>query len=560
MHNGRTAPSVGKDPDAAAGDLQICEGALRGTVQVRGESGDLVVWGNPEGMSASSILEEIEAGSSIDPILLRLSGFFAFVYVGQTRSVVVVDRVASRPIIFAKDDAGNLSIGCRLSDFTARSTGSNHNLSDAFGVLQLALGGQTVGFRTIRSGLSFLPAGHALVLDGPGNLELRQYWRFEPWRRHTERSENLKASAADVLLQTLELLDQRAGDRPIVVPLSAGLDSRAIVAGLRHLGRRNVVCFSYGLKANYEAAAACAIAEKLGYDWHFIPYTHRKAKAFFGGEIWRSYQQFACNGASVAFNSDLPALVQLLEMRPELKDGIFVNGQSGDFISGMHLPKDGTPLDNWNDLTQALCGKHFSLWQNLLTEERRLCIGEAIQDFLREINIPELTAENAGAIYETSEFYDRQSKYVIGGQRQYEFLGLEWDLPLWRESVVDFFGRLPQNEKQEQRLYTEMLQEENWAGVWHPLRYSQRIRPLQVYWLRLLAKGLCAPFGRQLWKRVDHKVFAYWMDVIRLYSIEPYSRILCDRLGHRSSVSWIARRHIFEQATEDARCLFNAIS
>jgi asparagine synthase (glutamine-hydrolysing) len=535
----------------------ICEGALRDAVQVQGSSGKLVVWGSPEGISAIEILEEIEAGSSVELLLSRLSGFFAFVYAGQTRSVVVVDRVASRPLIFAKGNAETLWIGCRLSDFTIALPRSNANVSDSLGVLQLALGGQTVGFRTIRSGLSFLPAGHALVSDNPKHVELCRYWRFEPWRLHTETREKFKASSANVLLQTLELLDRRAGDRSIVVPLSAGLDSRVIAAGLRHLGRRNVVCFSYGIKANHEAAVARAIAEKLGYDWYFIPYTHRQARNFFGSEIWHSYEQFSCNGASIAFNSDLPALIQLLEMRPELKDSIFVNGQSGDFISGMHLPKAHTPLNNWNHLTKALCGKHFSLWQNLLTEDRTISIGEAIQEFLRDLEIPELTTENAGALYETSEFYDRQSKYVIGGQRQYEFLGLKWDLPFWREDVVDFFGRLPPNEKQDQRLYSEMLQEEDWGGVWHPLRYPQRIRPLNVYWLRLMAKGLCAPFGRQLWRRVDHKVFAYWMDVIRLYSIEPYSRILCDKLGHRSSISWIARRHIFEQANEDARCLFN---
>jgi asparagine synthase (glutamine-hydrolysing) len=556
-HNQRATSTRISDLYASTKIVAICSGSFSGATQVRGASGTLVVWGKPEGMSTARIIKEIESGSTVDLLLSHLSGFFAFVYSGQTRSIVVVDRVASRPIIFAKDKRETLWIGCRLSDFNAISTGSRGGKSDSLGALQLALGGQTVGFRTIRDGLSFLPAGHALSSNNRGHVELCQYWQFQPWRVRKEGKRKLKALAADILLQTLELLNHRAGDRPIVVPLSAGLDSRAIAAGLRHLGRKNVICFSYGLKANHEAMAARAIAEKLGYDWHFIPYTHRKSRDFFNSNVWRSYEQFACHGASISFNSDLPALIQLLKIRPELKDGVFVNGQSGDFISGMHLPTYHTPLNNWHDLTQALCDKHFSLWRGLLTNEHSLSISDAIQEFLRDINVPELTAENGGSLYETSEFYDRQSKYVIGGQRQYEFLELEWDLPFWREGVVDFFGRLPTSEKRDQRLYSEILQTEDWGGVWHPLRYPQRIRPLNVYWLRLLAKMLCAPFGQPLWKRVDHKLFAYWMDVIRLYSIEPYSRILSDKLGHRNSVSWFTRRHIFEHANEDARYLFN---
>ena len=41
--------------------------------------------------------------------------------------------------------------------------------------------------------------------------------------------------------------------------------------------------------------------------------------------------------------------------------------------------------------------------------------------------------------YEIYEFENRQSKWVIGQQKVYEFLGYTWDLPLWKTSIMKFF-------------------------------------------------------------------------------------------------------------------------
>ena len=56
----------------------------------------------------------------------------------------------------------------------------------------------------------------------------------------------------------------------IAIPLSAGYDSRFVVSCLKHLGAKNVICFSYGQIKNFEAEAAKKISTELGYPWHFI--------------------------------------------------------------------------------------------------------------------------------------------------------------------------------------------------------------------------------------------------------------------------------------------------
>ena len=41
-------------------------------------------------------------------------------------------------------------------------------------------------------------------------------------------------------------------------------------------------------------------------------------------------------------------------------------------------------------------------------------------------------------VYEILEYENRQCKYVINGQRLYEYFKYEWRLPLWDNLYLDF--------------------------------------------------------------------------------------------------------------------------
>ena len=91
--------------------------------------------------------------------------------------------------------------------------------------------------------------------------------------------------------------------------------------------------------------------------------------------------------------------------------------------------------------------------------------------------------EDDYGLYEYAEFQDRQCKYVITGQRIYEFLGHEWRLPLWDKAYLDFFESYPAWQgRSTRRLYADMLTAENWGGVWQNVPVNAKtIRP---HWLR----------------------------------------------------------------------------
>jgi len=134
--------------------------------------------------------------------------------------------------------------------------------------------------------------------------------------------------------------------------LSAGNDSRLVVSALKYLSAKNVKCFSYGTQDNSEAKVAKIVAEKLGYEWIFIPLTHCTEKHYYSSSDYAEYLKYSESFASVPYIQGLSALKYLKDIGYVDSDAIFINGNSGDFISGAHISKmmeSGKNLSSYED-------------------------------------------------------------------------------------------------------------------------------------------------------------------------------------------------------------------
>jgi asparagine synthase (glutamine-hydrolysing) len=273
---------------------------------------------------------------------------------------------------------------------------------------------------------------------------------------------------AAALDAAIDRLIDKAGGRPIWVPLSGGLDSRFILAKLVERSYRPLFAFSYGPSSNSDAAIARMVAERLGVDWRFVATPGRQIRDFFESPARRDYWRFADGLASVPNMQDVHPLGVLRETRLLPTDAMIVNGQTGDFISGAHIPsrliaaKQVTPAE----LLDAVIGKHFSLWPPLLTPERRRGLHARIATALGiDPGGPLMAAAAASSAYERFEYAERQSKFVVNGQRSYEWHGLAWHLPLWDRDVVELFARAPLADRSGQALYRRCLHEWDYRGV-----------------------------------------------------------------------------------------------
>jgi asparagine synthase (glutamine-hydrolysing) len=525
-------------------------GLPNGTLWFKGH-----LYGDADPLAALSGWPSGGSDSEIASFLNGLDGHFALLFEGQARVIAAVDPVRSSPLFFW-EEPGETIIAAAGSELGTRTVEMTANASAA---LSLAMSGYTIGAETIYKKLHQLAPGEFLTVSANGCVRAR-YHRYAPWAVE-ERDENIfERSFLEMNLSLFQRLVRGSANRQIVVPLSAGRDSRLIVSALAEIGHRNVVCFAYGLPGNFEADASCKIAKHLGYDWHFVAMTPSSVQKFWTGPLNARYQDFADSHCATTIVHDLPVVADLLERKIIDRTAIVINGNSGDYITGLHIQSpvsDGLDRVEYDErvsiIVSTLIKKHFRLWNSLASPEHDKVIEMALRREIAALGLGEFDPAQTHGVYEYLEFQDRQSKYVIGRQRIYEFLGVDWRLPLWSRAYLDFWQMVPLRFKRGQALYANALMRSNWGGVWQgeEWKFPPRVSPPWMRGVvRPLAKALCAPFGRRAWHAFEQRYLHYWMDLLAWQGVEPYWRHVSDRRGARHAIAWHTEAYLRRKGLE----------
>jgi len=485
----------------------------------------------------------------IEAWLRTLDGSFALAVETLAWTLVATDRVGSMPLIWTRRD-GRVYV---TQDGRAleRELSLGPSDIDPAGAGSIALAGYTIGADTLYQGVHRLLPGQYLMLDGKQDAAAA-YHQWRPWQPADAEPDELVEQLSRLHERIIDKLVKSAGGRPILVPLSAGLDSRMILSGLVAAGYRKLRAFTYGLPGNREALLAKRIAERLGVDWSFHAYSQAALRGAVASAAHQSYEAYADSLTGIHFPQDYFALTALIEDRSAGPDTIVVNGQTGDFITGNHiLPPltepalDATPASRMDRILETALNKHFKMWRALQTAEFLDPIRRRLrQDVAVAGGLPASALGDHG-VYEYSEFVNRQSKYVIHGQRCYEFLGLDWRLPLWDRDYLDFWGAAPLAAKRGQKLYRAVLERDNWGGVWRDLPINPlRVRPAWMVPIRLALKVAHAPLGRARWRKFERRHLEYWTAPLCSYAPWSYRRIARDRRGHANALAWYCEAYL----------------
>ena len=499
----------------------------------RFQNTDCELWikGIPRNKKINDIISELFYLDNIDLILEHIKtfkGFFSFIYKDEKKTIIVSDRIRSTPVYYKFSEY--VSISNDYKKLVSEDKLVDNLRDDA--VLEIKMGGFTIGDKTIISDIYSTLAGQCIIFL---NKKVKKFFYFK-YLTTVDRSLNKKhliEELSEITKKTFQNTLNKIGDRQILIPLSAGNDSRLVASLFKELGAKNVLCFSYGRIGNFEARFAKQIAEKLNYKWIFLPNIYSEERKFYKSKIFSEYLDFSDSLTSVPYFQGLSTNYRLKKMKIIEKDAVFINGNSGDFISGGHIyglnnfdPYNKVKLDN---LIEIYIKKHFSLWGNLGSNINIDLLKLAVFNLLNTIE-EKINNDNFHLCYEYMELIDRQSKYVVSGQLTYEFFNYDWELPLWADEYLYFWRKVPREFKMQQSLYIQMLKKLNWGGVWNDIPVNKsHISPKYIIPLRFLAKIPFGIFGKQgvkSWHNFETVFFKYFTDPTNYFTFKSYFDVI----------------------------------
>lgn len=470
--------------------------------------------------------------TTVRQALERLHGNWSIIVRDRLGSAFAcVDRIRSFPLFYRLAD-GDLTIGSDPASILSGAT----VVRDRASFLDFKMAGYVTGRATLFEGLRQLPAGEYCFWDRTV-FYAAPYYLFFDTRPSTMSSLEYRRALAEITREIFMRTIARLNGRPVLVSLSAGLDSRLVLAMLRDLGCPNVRAFSYGLPGNHEAHWARQFAQQMGVEWLFVPFSRAIGRRAFTSERYRQFVRSTHTASGVPYWQDVPAFMHFEERGILAPETVIINGLSGDFISGGHVPKAFTQTRvTREELLDAIITKHYSLWRNLHTSSNLAAVRERIIAALPVAIEEEMDRELAAKCYELWEWRERQTKYVVQGQHVYDAFGYGWELPLWDDDYLAFWATVPYALKHGQTLYRAFLDEWNAFGVFRGVRNDRYTSPRSVAFLQhlLLVTGSHrARYGKTL--------FSYWQDLSHSYAITTYRDYLRQARYHRNPMSYHVR-------------------
>lgn len=406
--------------------------------------------------------------------------------------------------------------------------------------------GYTLGRTTLLVGVYQLTAGeYGLFNKKSGCWTFHKYYKFQPNFQASfskvEREEDWHARLEIAFNRSIERTIKRANGHTIWVPLSAGYDSRAVLAKLDALGYDNIQTYSYGVPNNMESVVACEIANKANVPWQFIDSTPDKYRKEFLGEDGKNFLLAGAGLSSVPAVNEYVSLKIMTRLNKFKEGDLIVNGQTGDFLTGGHIPS----VTSFRGLMEFIHEKHFSLFVEVGKNAQSACSVDDTIVLLQNwahIDYPEFFNDEADlntllSEYLVFEWQERQSSYVVNQQRMYEYFGINWSLPLWDADLMDLYEEVPLELQINQKLYLDYLTAWNHKGLFDEGRRPYEPWPKHKFPIVSIAR-IAGIIGGKSFKEKVYKKLYYFSDLYFLYGLfghTVYSE-MCYELRNPSSL------------------------
>lgn len=391
--------------------------------------------------------------------LQRLNGIFSVVICKENFVAAAIDTTRLYPVFYSYlDGKWNITDNpyLLLNKNSFISSASQYQMRGSFAVLQ---------GNTLVDGIYQIMPGAITRFFEDGITENHKYFNYNVGSQAVKYAD--KSQLLSVLQDATKRLICRASGRQIVVPMSAGYDSRIILCLLKEQGYTNVLTYTMGSNVDSsEVYVARKVAQTLGY-------THYQIDLNLVGEEldFSDFDKYVMyEGALTNFCwCEEYACVKWLQKRGLLnKDAIFVPGHAGDFFAGSHLAKSLiTEKSSMLALVYGILFNNFEANRGLKTSYIK-----------KEFITLKAHGDYPPSLYNAFVFNNRLPHFIINSARTFTFFGHEVVLPLWDMDFLQLMQKLPMQQMKSSSFYNESVElvfERN------NVNFPKRKLPISVY-------------------------------------------------------------------------------
>ena len=457
---------------------------------------------------------------------LELKGHFAIIIKKKNFLYAVTDNISSIPIFYyenKKDIVFSNSSNYLVKKFNKKLSLIKKQIKP------FLFSGYTIGEETLFDKIKFLSSGQSILINSKKNTYQSNIFHFNQKINLNQKELKIKLFLVikNIFLDLIKSLD----NRQVAISLSAGYDSRLVLSMLKELNYENIICYSYGMKNNSESTVAKKICEKLKVKYYFDELDLDIEKKFYKSKIFKKYLNFSNMHHSIQYFQGISTLDRMKKKKLIKKDAIIITGNSGDYITGLHLSGFlKQKIKNKKNIYDFILDKHFNLWSNKDLNLRKE-ITSLVQNQKKMYQKRSIKKLNLNDFYEFYEYENRQSKYVVNINRVAEFFGFDWRMPLWDSRFINFWNCIPDKYKIDQKLYVNTINTYNPGNVWRktiPVN-KKKVYPITIRYLRNIFKLFFIIMGKKskdYWHKFDIKYFYYFYDVTRMVCLYPYKEYI----------------------------------
>jgi asparagine synthase (glutamine-hydrolysing) len=403
----------------------------------------------------------------------ELNGFFAAVVESENGALLGADHVRSVPLVYAPE----LDIASDDPGVVADRVGDTY---DPLAESELLVSGVVLGDRTLLPGVRTVPPGAAVRL-ADGSAEVLRYTAYDAvdapadesdggatgeWTDGVARADESDGGATDdgqaewaararvetAIDAAFDRFAWVVGDRRVALALSGGADSRLVAA---ELARRDVdlLTYSFGRPDAEDVRVAREVAAALEVPWEFVEYSTDQWRAWYRSPEREAYVDEAFYYEGIPNYGSLPALSHLRARGSIDERTVCTSGQT---VAGLseEVPRE---IDTAAPTRAALVEGAVTYlarwqWENPAFDRAlRVHLDAAIEG--GEVD----SLADAFGRYEAWKLGERHTKYYVAEAREYDYLDLEWWLPLWDRAVVDAWATVPFARRRDKALYRSIV-------------------------------------------------------------------------------------------------------